>query len=324
MPVKGTGSEAMHDASRRRLIVRCNGGLGNQIFQYAAGLYFAQRASMSLEILRPHNSPDASFPNKFSRPFQLDDFCFDVKSRPSTWVDRFYTSPKPVLRSMRETFRGIARAQLIEEGPRHRFMPILLDQVRARTVYLTGYWQAARYAEANADRLRDSLQLRNQPLQRNLDYAEAIRALKCPVSVHIRVGDYALAQASDSTSDKPVTWVLRKSYYREAIKRIRATHPEAELVVFSDDPAGAQTMMDGEPANLWVKGNTPASAFEELWLMSCCKHHVIANSSFSWWGAWMNPDPEKIILAPKYWFNTQNSYYPELLPANWNVIGNLT
>jgi hypothetical protein len=314
----------MPDISQRRLIVRCNGGLGNQIFQYAAGLYFAQRNSMSLEILRPHSPPDASVPKEFVRPFQLDDFSFEVKSRPSTWVDRFYTSPKPVLRSMRDMFRGITRAKLIEESSPNRFMPTLLDQVRARTTYLTGFWQAAGYAEANADRLRDSLQIRNQPRQQNLDYAQAIRKLNCPVSVHIRVGDYALVYASDSNSDNQVTWVLRKSYYREAIKCIRTTHPEAELVVFSDDPAAAQAMMDGERASLWVKGNTPASAFEELWLMSCCRHHVIANSSFSWWGAWMNRVPGKIVLAPKYWFNTQNSYYPELIPASWNVIDNLS
>jgi Glycosyl transferase family 11 len=313
----------MADTSLRRLIVRCNGGLGNQIFQYAAGLYFAERAAVPLEVLRPPGPPEAYNLEKFARPFQLDHFSFEVKSRPSTWVDRFYTSPEPVFRFCRNTVRGIARTRLIEEPSSHRFLPTLLDPVRARDIYLTGFWQAAAYAEANADRLRDSLQLRNEPQQRNQNYAEAIRALKCPVSVHIRVGDYAGAYATESNSGTQVTWVLRKSYYREAITRIRTLHPEAKLVVFSDDPAGAQAMMDGEPVDLWVKGNTPASAFEELWLMSCCRHHVIANSSFSWWGAWMNPDPKKVILAPKYWFNTQDSYYPELLPASWNVIDNL-
>jgi hypothetical protein len=324
MSVSVIRSEGMPDTSRRRLIVRCNGGLGNQIFQYAAGLYFAQRASMSLEILRPHSPPDVSVPKEFIRPFQLDDFRFEVQSRPSNWVDRFYTSPKPVLRSMRNTFRGFAGAQLIEEPSPNRFMPTLLDEVGARTNYLTGFWQAAGYAEANAELLRNSLQLRNEPRQQNLDYADAIRALKCPVSVHIRVGDYALTRATDANSDSQVTWVLRKSYYLDAIKRLRTMYPEAELVVFSDDPAAAHAMMDGEPVSLWVKGNTPNSAFEELWLMSCCRHHVIANSSFSWWGAWMNPDSEKMILVPKYWFNTQSSYYPELFPADWNIIDNLT
>lgn len=313
----------MQGTTLQRLIVRCNGGLGNQIFQYAAGLYFAQRASVPLEILRPPGSPDASASKGFARPFQLDNFSFEVKSRPAAFVDRFYTSPKLAFRSIRNAFRDIARTQLIEEPSTNQFWPTLLDQVQARAIYLTGFWQAAGYAEAIADRLRDSLQLQSQPQQRNLEYGEAIRALNCPVSVHIRIGDYALHTSTDPTNGKQVTWVLRKSYYREAIARIRAVFPEAELVVFSDDLSAAQAAMDGERVSLWVQGNTPLSAFEELWLMSCCKHHVIANSTFSWWGAWMNPDPNKIVLAPKYWFNTQDSYYPDLFPAGWDVVDNL-
>jgi hypothetical protein len=313
----------MSDTSLRRLIVRCHGGLGNQIFQYAAGLYFAERASVPIEIVRPLGPPEALRSKGFARPFQLDEFSLKAKIRPAGRVDRFYLSTKPVFRSMQNAFCGITRTQSIEEPSTNRFLPTLVDQVQARTIYLTGYWQAAGYAEAIADRLRESLRIRNELHQRNRHYAEAIRALKCPVSVHIRVGDFALHSTTEPNSGEQVTWVLRKSYYREAIARIRTLLPEADLVVFSDDPAGAQAMMDGEPASLWVKGNTPASAFEELWLMSCCKHHVIANSSFSWWGGWMNPDPNKIILAPKYWVNTQDSYYPELFPASWNVIDNL-
>ena len=310
----------MSDTSPRRLIVRFYGGLGNQIFQYAAGLYFSERISAPLDIVRPHG---AAHSMGFARPFQLDEFALDRPSRPATRTDRFYFSSKPVYRSMQDASRGIARIQRVEEPTSHHFLPTFLDHVRVRTIYLIGHFQVAAYAESIADRLRNSLQLRSEPQQRNLDYAKKIRALKCPVSVHIRIGDYALHTAAELNSGKRVTWVLRKSYYREAIARIRTMLPEAELVVFSDDPAAAQAMMDGEQVSLWVKGNTPANAFEELWLMSCCRHHVIANSTFSWWGAWMNPVPNKVVLAPKYWFNIQDSYYPDLFPATWNVIDNL-
>jgi len=304
----------------RRLIVRFNGGLGNQIFQFAAGLYFSRRNSMLLDIVRPHGLHES---HGFARPFQLDGFSLKTTIRLATLSDRLYLSTRPVLRSMQNVLGGITRTLFIEEPTTHRFTPTLLDQFRARTICVDGHWQAAGYAEAVAEQLRDSLQLLNEPQMLNRDYAEAIAAMKCPVSVHIRVGDYALHKAIESDSGKLVSWVLRKSYYRKAIARMRAQYPETGLVVFSDDPVAAQAMLEGEPASLWVKGNTQASAFEELWLMSRCKHHVIANSTFSWWGAWMNSDPNKIVIAPKYWFNTHDSYYPELFPPSWNVIDNL-
>ena len=148
----------MPDTSPRRLIVRCHGGLGNQIFQYAAGLYFAERTSVPIEIVRPHGAPDALRSKGFARPFQLDEFSLKAKIRPAGRVDRFYLSTKPIFRSMQSTFFGITRTQSIEEPSTNRFLPTLIDQVQARTIYLTGYWQAAAYAEAIADRLRASLQ----------------------------------------------------------------------------------------------------------------------------------------------------------------------
>jgi hypothetical protein len=81
--------------------------------------------------------------------------------------------------------------------------------------------------------------------------------------------------------------------------------------------------MSGEPASLWIDGNDTDYAYEDLWLMSCCKHHIIANSSFSWWGAWLNPSPDKIVITPKYWFNTHHSYFPDLYPSGWTLISNL-
>jgi hypothetical protein len=316
----------MPDTSLRRLVVRYYGGLGNQIFQYAAGLYFAERASIPFESVRPVDRPEALQSKGYARPFQLDEFTLKGTLRTASGADRFYLATGRRSRAIQNKLRHLSKAlsiESIEEPSAHRFLPTFLDQVGVRTVYLIGHWQAAGYAEAVSAQLRESLQLRNQPKQRNLDYERTIRAMKCPVSVHIRVGDYALHRATESDSGKQVTWVLRKSYYRKAIARIRTLFPDSELVVFSDDPPAAQAMMNGELASLWVSGNEPANAFEEMWLMSCCKHHVIANSSFSWWGAWLNPDPDKVVLAPKHWFNTQDSYYPELFPPRWEVIDNL-
>jgi hypothetical protein len=314
----------MPDLSPRRLMVHCQGGLGNQIFQYAAGLYFADRLSASLEIIPPQGAPDSLQSRGYARPFQLDKFSLAEWIRPAGWPDRLILSTKPAFRPVQKILCSIARMQSMVEPSTYNFLPALLDQAPARTIYLTGFWQAAGYAEAIAERLRTALRIRNPLLPRNNHYANAIRALKQPVSVHLRIGDFALHTAVESGNDKRVSWVLRKSYYHKAIAHMRSILPEAELVVFSDDPVGARAIMDREQVSLWVEGNAEGNAFEELQLMSYCKHHIIANSTFSWWGAWLNADSDKIVLAPEYWHNTHNSYYPDLFPATWRVLDNLS
>jgi len=320
-----SGVKRVQDAYPRRLILNCRGGLGNQIFEYAAGLYFAERASIPLEIIQPL-TPENNHWGRFPRPFQLDAFfldALDANVRTVTRADRFFLTPRPRIRFLRNELRGFSGTQTLEEPALYRFFPDLLDKVNARTIYLIGYWQAAGYAEAVADQLRSSLRLRNTPQQQNLGYAEAIRALACPVSLHIRLGDYAIHFSPNTKGSEKASWVLQRSYFRDAIARMRSLLPNASFVVFSDDQVSAREIISGEPISLWVEGNNTGTAYEDLWLMSCCKHHIIANSSFSWWGAWLNPSLDKIVLAPKYWNNTHHSYFPDLYPSNWTLLDNL-
>ncbi len=302
--------------------MKFNGGLGNQIFQYAAGLYFAERTKLILEIVQPV-APRGDQEKRFPRPFQLGAFSIDIKSRIATKVDRLFLSLKPRLRFLSSELQVIMGKQTIEEPALYRFFPDLTDKANAQTIYMIGYWQAAGYVEAVADQLRSSLQLRNEPLQINLDYADAIRALACPVSLHIRIGDYAFHSFTSTNGATKVSWALQRSYYHAAIERMRSLFPEASFVVFSDDHAAAREIVSGAPVSLYVEGNDTGNAYEDLWLMSCCRHHIIANSTFSWWGAWLNPSPDKIVLAPKYWHNTYHSYFPDLYPSNWVLIDNL-
>lgn len=317
-----SGLEPGGDASQRRLIVKFHGGLGNQIFQYAAGLYFSRRTSIPLEIVRPVErlvDRQATFP----RLFQMDAFSIDAKARPAARVDRLFLSLNPRLRFLCGELERVSGRQSIEEPAYFRFFPDLIDQAHAQTIYLIGHWQAAEYVEAVADPLRSSLRLRNPPRQRNLDYAEAIRALPRPVSLHIRLGDYAVHFAAATKGPAKTSWALKRSYFREAVARMRSLFPDASFVVFSDDQKAAREIMSGEPVSLWVEGNDTSNAYEDLWLMSCCKHHIIANSTFSWWGAWLNPSPDKAVLAPKYWLNTHHSYFPDLCPPSWTLLDNL-
>ena len=117
--------------------------------------------------------------------------------------------------------------------------------------------------------------------------------------------------------------VLSYEYYKKAIAFVAQKINNPTFFIFSDDMQWAvKHLRFGFPV-VCVDINNEASASEDLRLMSTCDHHVIANSSFSWWGAWLNPSPEKIVIAPKYWMMKESSYYPDLYPPEWVLIDNL-
>jgi hypothetical protein len=138
---------------------------------------------------------------------------------------------------------------------------------------------------------------------------EQIAACRNPVSLHVRRGDYTLAAEGKIA--------LPLSYYASAIAYCQARLEDPTFFVFSDDMEFARANLPGNPRAVFVDHNDDASSHEDLRLMSACRHHIIANSSFSWWGAWLNPRADKIVYAPKYWLLNRDSYFPDLFPASW-------
>jgi hypothetical protein len=120
-----------------------------------------------------------------------------------------------------------------------------------------------------------------------------------------------------------VGMVLKENYYTKAINLVTELFPEHTLIVFSDDQQVARDMLPKKRDYLFIEGNDAMNAYNDLHLMSQCRHHIIANSSFSWWGAWLNPNPDKKVFAPQYWANTGHSYFPDLYPDGWTIIDNV-
>jgi hypothetical protein len=114
-----------------------------------------------------------------------------------------------------------------------------------------------------------------------------------PLSVHIRRGDYLTVFGEHS--------VLSGEYYEAAMMRMRARFPHCTFFIFSDDAAYAREWVADRVGCVIVDHNDAATAHEDLWLMSMCRHHIIANSTFSWWGAWLNPRTDKCVTAPSEW-----------------------
>ncbi|MDA3857954.1 MAG: alpha-1,2-fucosyltransferase [Roseovarius sp.] len=278
------------------IITRLFGGAGNQLFQYAAG-----------RALADHLGCDLALDSRYVGAGQTRRDCFEHFG-----AARFVRDvPLPPARSDGMLRHGLWRA--FGRDPRfHReaglgFEPGFFELEPA--TYLHGYWQSERYFAPVATRLRDDLVMTTPLAGANADMAARIKAAKLPVSVHVRRGDYL---ASESYAACP------PAYYRQAIKRLECDLGQPpECFIFSNDPAWARDTLDLGQDQVVVDINDEESGHFDLALMSRCAHHVIANSTFSWWGAWLDPSPEKHVIAPQTWFATDKISNPDLIPDRW-------
>jgi hypothetical protein len=187
-------------------------------------------------------------------------------------------------------------------------------------VSLHGYFQSERYFGEIADPLRDFFQPRDPLGAEARAMADRIAGTEASVSVHIRRGDYV-----KNAETARVHGSLEDAYYRKALKLLQgALKPEITIFVFSDDAAAAEAVLDFVPAaNLVHVRGDPDRPWEDLTLMARCHHHVIANSSFSWWGAWLNPSSDKIVIAPRAWFTPgelRQRNTCDLCPTGWILL----
>ena len=238
------------------------GGLGNQLFQYAAGRALALRHNTGLTLdlewftrLKTH---------EHYQPYMLDAF-------------HIWTVPGP----------GPVAPLVCDAHP--RFTEYVLDAPDGSV--LDGYWQSERYFEDFADRIRMDLRLRSPgKFPAELDQRT--------VAVHVRRGgDHYLGY-------------LGNDYYQDALKLIDS---RCLPIVFTDDREWCRDNLDlGRRFIIW-----DGSALDDLWLMSHCDHNIIANSTFSWWGAWLNDNPYKVVVAPTGYSPGEPEFFT---PQGWHLI----
>ena len=166
--------------------------------------------------------------------------------------------------------------------------------------------------EEVADQVRSELTVRKPPRVKDLLVLERIQRSKYPISLHVRRADYTLAAEGQIA--------LPMDYYLRAISIFKERFDNPTFFVFSDDPVFVRKNLLFDADAIFVDHNDSLTAHEDLRLMAACHHHIIANSTFSWWGAWLNPRSDKIVVAPKHWRLTANSYFPELLPPSWILL----
>lgn len=294
------------------IVIKLTGGIGNQMFQYALGRVLSKLNKTELYL-------DLSFynnRNKIDTPrnYELDIFQNIVAKNVSSNILNKFTRPNKLKLLVNHYFKlklQIYPKNWIKEDG-HRYHPEVL---RLRGDYLIdGYWQTEEYFKKYRRQILEDFSFPKKVSKKNKLILNQIKK-KNSISIHVRRGDYV-------TSKKTNTYhgICSATYYKKAINLINKQVKDPWFVVFSDDLSWCKKYLLVPKNSLFVSHNIKKNSFEDMRLMSLCKHNIIANSSFSWWGAWLNRSKNKIIIAPQKWFKGSSSSKNDIIPTNWKKI----
>jgi hypothetical protein len=286
------------------------GGLGNQLFQYAIARALSERYQVDFALDRSWFaiSQDGVTP----RQFQLELLNIPGISYSNS---PFPKKPSRLKRFLQNT---VSNGPIIHyQKNTFDFDPTLfsLRNLKNRDLYLSGYWQGFPYIETIRPILQKDFELRASTSPHYQPYLQQI-AQSESVMLHIRRGDYI-----DSPSAAQFHGVLPLNYYLKAISAIQSTKEDAHFYVFSDDLPWAKVALPKNLKITFVENSMQAdAAVQELQLMRACKHHIIANSSLSWWGAWLKNNIDGLIFAPNRWIRDDKQDLTNLLPPQWQQL----
>ncbi|AFO92946.1 alpha-1,2-fucosyltransferase [Phaeobacter inhibens] len=279
------------------IITRLHGRLGNQMFQYAAGRALADRLGVSVAL--DSRGAELRGEGVLTRVFDLDLATPDIL---------------PPLRQRAPLgyalWRGLG--QHLGTGPKLRrevglgYNPDFVDW--SDNSYLHGYWQSERYFAQSAERIRRDFTFPEYSNQQNAEMAARIGETNA-ISLHVRRGDY-LTLAAHVLCDQ--------AYYEAALAQVLdGLEGQPTVYVFSDDPQWAKENLPLPCDKVVVDFNGADTDYEDMRLMSLCKHNIIGNSSFSWWAAWLNQTPDRRVAGPTKWFGDPKLNNPDILPPDW-------
>lgn len=287
------------------VITQLIGGLGNQMFQYATARAIASKHACQVKLdvapfqtfytLHAYSLGHLNIQESFATPV-------DIKR---------FTAPSRLARVMDRALRPVPMLRRVVRRERELFVYDPSVKEPFRTLYLIGYWQNERYFREIASTLRDEFRIKTPPTPQSEQAADQIRGVNA-VCVHVRRADYV-------TNTNATAWhgVCGLDYYTAALKRLKAHVAAPHFFVFSDDAEWARANLQFDDPVTFVSHNKADRNYEDLWLMSLCQHHVVANSSFSWWGAWLASNPRQLVIAPSQWVAAADVDSSGMVPEAW-------
>jgi len=279
------------------IAVKLMGGLGNQMFQYAIGRRLALHKNaelyLDLSFLNLRENVDYTL-----RKYELSRFKISAITKDVFFKDDFISKAIHKLKRIK---------YLVERN--ELFDPTILSE--KRNVYLSGFWQSEKYFADIRQTLLEDFALQSSLSKDNMLLSQQIASVNS-VSIHIRRGDYISNKNALSKHG-----VLGLDYYKNALNLIRSRVPNPVFYIFSDDINWIKQNLHIEESHYIIEHNKAEDSYLDMILMSTCKHNIIANSSFSWWGAWLNDYSEKMVIGPKNWFSDSTIDTSDIIPESW-------
>ncbi|WP_347988040.1 alpha-1,2-fucosyltransferase [Methylomonas sp. AM2-LC] len=288
------------------IIVNLIGGLGNQMFQYA----FCR--ALALELAEPTLLDISGFSSyTLHQGFELDRL-FSCKIELATELDfksvLGWQSPSRIRNILLHPYMSAFRKNNFVVEPYFQYWPEINSI--PKKCYLSGYWQSFQYFQKYTTEIRADFTYKIPLVNKNAEFADQIKQVNA-ISLHVRRGDYVSNPATLKNHG-----VCSLDYYDLAIQYIANHVLDPVFFIFSDDIDWVKKNININYKTYYVDHNSGNDSFNDMRLMSLCKHHIIANSSFSWWGAWLNSNPNKLVIAPQKWFANNNDT-KDLLPTDW-------
>ena len=287
------------------IIVKLKGGLGNQFFQYAVARHIAELRRAVLKI-------DISFFKTYELhtysiwPFNIQENFASPEEVAALTVQRQGIAERVIRRVLRKPPK--LAPTYIREKELFQFDPDILNLPDG--VYLDGSWQSEKYFADIEVIIHQEFTVKTPQAGKDKELAEQMASCES-VSLHIRRGSYLLPPYNF------IHGTCSLDYYFRCVECLTQTVKRPHFFIFSDEPEWARDNLKLSYPTTLVDHNGADKDYEDLRLMSQCKHHIIANSTFSWWGAWLNQNPEKIVLAPRCWFKCDDYDPSDLIPDKW-------
>lgn len=274
------------------------------MFQYALGRHLSVRNKLPLKM-------DVSFLARANRPFTCRLTALNIDGSVATAAEVARVKGGGFVKRLLARFPGFSPYSdryVSENG-----LPFQESILEIKgSVYLDGYWGSENYFVAITDLLMAEFAVKSPLEGKNKETARLISTANS-VSLHVRRGDYV----SDPGAAK-VLGTCPLDYYAKAVELICSKVSDPHFFVFSDDPAWVrENIRIARHAVTYVTHNDGEHEYEDLRLMALCRHNITANSSFSWWGAWLNRNPDKLVLAPAKWFADPSLDSASVTPAAW-------
>lgn len=289
------------------VVTRLAGGLGNQMFEYAAGRCAADSLGVPLYLdtsLLEYRAPGMAHT---ARDFALDAFQIRAQPVPPLLLAALQSREHSIaFRLLKKIWPAVCPVRFLEDN---HWMPGRPWPASGRPLYMRGYWQDEKYFQAIRSQLCHADFTPAQAVPPAVAaLRDAIKKQPC-ISVHVRRGDYV-------TNPRAAAFhgTCGPEYYARAASILSQRTGVAHFFLFSDDMEWAAKHLELPGPTTCVQPGEKTEAHWELWLMQQCDHHIIANSSFSWWGAWLNDAPGREVVAPLHWFANQRSH---IAPAKW-------